>query len=183
MVQSIGKRVTIHPLEDGVAAVVKAPRQTILLVFLILWSLLWLIGGAFAILNMVYTGNSGAKLFGVVWSVFWATALIFVSAQIAWQLVGKEVILVRGETLTMRKTVYYFVSEKSFSSRSITNLRATGEFLEPFSARSTWSFWGVSGGSVAFDIPNGTERFGIGLNEADALALVSTLAPYLKQAA
>ncbi len=181
MVHSIGKRITLHALDDGVGIIIKAPRRTILVILLILWGLLWLVAGALAIVNMFTTGGLGSQLFAVVWFFFWLTTLVLASAQITWQVVGKEVIFVRGQTLNMRKTVHYVVSDKSFPMTDITNLRATGEFLEPFSARSTWSLWGVSGGSVAFDTPEGTERFGIGLNEADAQALVSALTPYLKQ--
>jgi hypothetical protein len=62
--------------------------------------------------------------------------------------------------------------EKRYRISKIENFRAAGHFGSMMSWRGNMAYWGITGGTVAFDYEGKTKRFGINLKEAEASQLV-----------
>ena len=113
--------------------------------FLIAWLGAWTVGGAFAI-------------FMWLWNVF-----------------GKEVVLVNGLSLMTSRQIGNYGRTKEFALDQIRDLRASQPAFNPGNFSSGLQFWGLGGGSIAFDYGARTYRFGTSLDEAEAKHIVRAI--------
>lgn len=123
---------------------------------------------------------SEAMAFTVVWLAVWTLGGLVAGYILAWQLAGKEVISVVGNQLTMKRDLWGFGRLKEFGFEHIQGLRVSPQRFNPFDISAGVSgalrFWGIGGGSVAFDYGAKTYRFGSGLDEAEAKLAVDAIA-------
>lgn len=169
-----GKRIRIIRLADGLEVHIASPKNLFTLIFLPIWSVLWTAGGIAAFWSL-QSCKPQELLFILVWLCFWLVAEVFVAYAFLWMALGEERIFVGQGIFKMSKFVLRPVWEKSFPVADITNIRASGYFGSPFSRNASLAHWGLAGGNAAFEAQGTTHRFGIGLEEQDAIALVNVL--------
>jgi hypothetical protein len=127
----------------------------------------------------------------VVWLVHGILGLICAAGLwaywVLWLLLGREVALIDGMSLTLKRVTPLYTRTKVFDLREVRGLRATPE---PWSARTAPSRWtrvwlpdlatpGLAGGHLAFDYEGRTVHFGVGLDQARAQQIVDQIAARL----
>jgi len=150
------------------------------------WSLIlfvgfWLCGWAFGEFFSIYQLLAGkwesalSRLFTIAWLGAWTVAGAYIISTWLWGLAGREVILLRPDSLTLRRKVFGMGRSDEFDPRQIRKLRVPPL---PFDARKSpfgrdsW-FW--KSGSIAFDYGASTHRFGFNLDEAEAKLLLEAI--------
>lgn len=167
----IGKRIIV---EDSVIRI-SSPKNFFILVFVPMWIIMWTIGGVSAVMQFMASGNKEEALFLLVWLGFWVAAELFALYVFLWAAFGYEMIAVEFGNLKIKRSIFGFGSEKSYQISKIANLRAAGFYMEPMSLEFSMAYWGLTGGTIAFDYEGKTVRLGIGLEEGDANQLVGEL--------
>jgi len=167
----IGKRIKISGLEIQIAS----PNNIFMLIFLPIWFTGWTVGGI-ATISHVVSGKAGEELlFMLIWLCMWLVAELFVLYVFLWGVFGREIISIQHGNLEIKRSILGHGPSKKFQISKIKNLRAAGFFASMMSWSLNMSYWGISGGTVAFDYDGKTKRFGLHLNEADANQLVNNL--------
>jgi hypothetical protein len=115
----------------------------------------------------------------VLWLCFWAYAECFTVYAFLWNAWGKEIILIQKGNLEIFRSIFGYGKKKIYRLGEISNLRAAGFFVSMFSKEYGMAQWGLAGGTIAFDFKNKAYRFGIGLEEQDAIELVENMKKYL----
>lgn len=118
-------------------------------------------------------GISGFLLF---WLAGWTVGGGFAIYTFLWQVAGKEVIEVNSGGITIANKIFSFSRPKEYDAQYIKDLRVS----QP--ANSMWSpwghagqFWGRGQGIIAFDYGAKTNRFGSGLDEAEAKMIIAEI--------
>jgi hypothetical protein len=176
MSRAIGKRSTAVDRTGGIEIHIKAPRHLWTLVFLPIWLAFWTFGGFAAIRQFVSDPTSRGFL--GIWLIAWLVAELLASYVWLWMAFGKEIIAVWQGALSLKRDIGGWGRAKLLRLHECRNLRASGSFGSPFSFSESLRFWGVSGGTIAVDHQGRVIRFGIGLEETEAQAVVRELAPY-----
>ncbi|MDH7488784.1 MAG: hypothetical protein QHH80_04685 [Anaerolineae bacterium] len=175
-------RASRYTVEDTFAALqitIPAPRNWLLILFLGFWLGGWATGevivGALllrGILAMLSgqtpdTGEGAGMLFMAFWLTFWTLGGGFALFTWLWNLAGKEIVTVDGESLTIRKAVLGIGRSRRYEAAYVDRLRVSED-----SGRSQgpWS------GGLAFDYGGATVRFGAGLTPSDAHDVLARIA-------
>jgi hypothetical protein len=92
-----------------------------------------------------------------------------------WHIIGKEIIEVNSQTLTITKQIFRWRSSKEYISESISDLRVNNQPLSSFPPiKGIQKLLGQEG-NIAFDYGAKTFRFGLEIDEAEANQIISTL--------
>jgi hypothetical protein len=174
---SYGDRISVEKDRSGLSITIKAPRNWFLVFFLPIWLTGWTFGGIMAISALVKGPDRSPFL--MVWLCGWAAGEVIVALNWLWTVFGREVVSVRAGSFVHRREVFGYGLERSYAVQEVFNLRASGDF-------GTQNRWGnnsltqMSGGTIAVDTKYGdTYRFGINLEEREAVAVAKELSPYL----
>ena len=168
--EQLGKRIKILGSEIQISS----PKNIFMLIFLPIWLIGWTIGGAFAIKALV-TGEVKEAWFLLIWLCGWIFGEVFVSYAFLWGAFGREIISVKNGIVRIKRSIFGYGPSTDFQANRVSNLRASGFFAPMMSWSFGMAYWGLSGGTIAFDYAGKTKRFGIHLSENDATQLASTL--------
>jgi hypothetical protein len=119
---------------------------------------------------------SGVGLFLLAWLGMWTVGGALAIYAFLWQLAGKEIVEVSHQSITVSRQVFGFSRPKEYLAEHVKDLRIAspvgdGWFGWP---RGT-SFWGLSGGPIAFDYGARTFRLGGGADEAEAKQIIAAI--------
>ena len=89
---------------------------------------------------------------------------------------GREVVDVDSTSLRIKRAVGKLGRTKEFDLGHVRILRVAPQIWNPGDFSSGLRFWGVGGGTIAFDYGAKTYRFGGGLDEAEAKQVLVRLA-------
>lgn len=153
------------------------------LFFLPVWLVGWTLGGVAAFRAVSGETPIGARMFLIAWLTMWTFGEVFVFYTWVWNAFGKEIVRVESDLLRIKRDVFGLGPIRNFQTMEISNLRAAGFFGSLDSWSAGMAFWGLSGGTVAFDYKNKTHRFGIQLEEKEAREIVKRLGAYLPETA
>jgi hypothetical protein len=166
----IGKRISISASEIRIAS----PKNIFILLFLPIWLIGWSIGGATAI-RIVISGQSKETWFLLIWLCGWLAGELFVLYAFLWGVFGHEVITTEQGIMIIKRSIFGYGPLKKYEIVKMSKLRAAGFFITTMNWDYNIAYWGLSGGTVAFDYDGKTKRFGINLNEDDANQLVAIM--------
>ena len=169
-------RATINETASGLEIRVPARKNWFLILFLGFWMIGWACGEVFAVFQLA-SGKTpfGANVFLLAWLGGWTVGGAFAAYVWAWMAVGFEQILLRPDALVVKRNVLGFGNDREYDLAYVSNLRAAPTTFNPFAFSSSLQFWGIGGGTVAFDYGSKTFRFGAALDEAEAQELVQRL--------
>jgi hypothetical protein len=111
----------------------------------------------------------------LAWFVVWTVSGLLAIYAWLWQVVGKEIITVHGQTFTRRRDVGGFGFDKEYNLLQMRDLRVAQVGFNPLDVSSSLQLWGIGGGVIAFDYEARTIRFGAGLDEAEAKEVVTAI--------
>jgi hypothetical protein len=112
--QDLGDRMIVH---------FRPRRSWGTLAFLGVWLAFWTFGGAFAV--YAFSGAAaGERLFLLVWLCGWVCGECFAGGVIAWQLFGRELLIVTPAELVVRKEVRRFARTKRYEAAFVRDITA-----------------------------------------------------------
>lgn len=176
-VKPSGPRHTVTEDREGLVIRIPAKRNIFLIGFLGVWLCGWLFGevSALAVLLGVGKREPGTGVFMFVWLTGWTVGGFFALYAWLWQVKGCEIITLSPSALGIRREVFGHGRSKLYDVTEIHNLRVAPMIFNPADFRTGMAFWGVGGGTLAFDYGFKTYRFGAGIEEAEARIILQML--------
>jgi hypothetical protein len=125
----------------------------------------------------VFQGDAppDGESFMLVWFGVWTLGGVVAIYAWVWQVMGKEIVTVHGQTFKIRRDIGGFGFSKDYDLVQMRDLRVGQAGINPLDVSSSLQLWGVGGGVIAFDYGARTYRFGAGLDEAEAKQIVTTI--------
>ena len=161
---------------DALRISVSAPRRPLTLAF----TLLWFAGWAFVLLIAT------AALFlqpetdfanGAVWLGIWIAAGLPTGLGLLWAAGGKqEALVVSGPRLILQRRAVWFTRSRVLDTFAVRNLRVTRTPEGSGDRHAIRQFWTEAAGRVQFDCGRRTYGFGVTASDADAAAIVASVA-------
>lgn len=111
----------------------------------------------------------------VAWFAVWTVGGMVAIYAWLWQVMGKEMVIVHGQTFTTRRDIGGFGFDKEYNLVQLHNLRTEPVGFSPLNASVALQLWGIGGGVIAFDHGARTYRLGAGLDEAEANQVVTAI--------
>jgi hypothetical protein len=145
------------------------------------WLVAWW-GSAVAFIVVSFQGGPDWPPVGLMLPVllFWIIFSGLYSYWILWQIAGKEIVTIAGGQMTIKRDVLGFGRTRAYPVAQIRNLRASGLFGSFYSWSGMMKLYGFKGGVVAFENGDTTQRFGVHLEEPEALQVVENLQAHLR---
>lgn len=159
---------------------IPARRNWFIIPFLMFWLVVWTTGGIAAFVTL-FTNFS---LFICFWFIGWALGWAFAAATLSWQLTGKELIRVVGQDLEVGYEMLGTKRMKLYRGGDVRRLMVddAGNLLRYFQISIPF-YHGANFGTIKFDYGAKTFRFGSGVDEAEAHAIVAILISSLPETA
>lgn len=175
----LSSRVTFYHREDGFRVEIESPKLVYIIAFAPAFLVMWALG----VLMVGFGLLSGrASPFTLVWLLGWGVGGFSALYVLLWTLVGKEVVELEADVLSIKREVIWRGRARRYSVAGVCDMRVSTH-REPFlfSRESNSDFYGFGPGTVTFEYRGHTERFGIQLEEREAVTLVSRITPFLHQ--
>ncbi len=169
-------RLTITDTVQGLRIVMPCRRSWFVIFFLACWILGWAVGEVM-VSRQFLNGDapSEGELFMLAWLGVWTVGGVVAIYAWLWQLMGKEIVTVHGQTFTVRRDIGGFGFDKEYELVQMRDLRVGPVGINPLDFSSSLQLWGVGGGIIAFDYGARTHRFGAGLDEAETKQVVTAI--------
>lgn len=186
-IQPAKNRHTFQIFDSIIIINIPSPKNSFRILFLLFWLITFapfvIIPYRFfipEILDMISHAHSLSR----VWDIFVKEGLFFIFSILIiftavelfllfiffWQIIGKEIIIVSQDTIKIKKSFFGMGKVKEYTGLHIKNLRASANLRDNHLVN--WSNFvsdlGLSGGRLIFDYGSKTNRFGIGIEEAEA---------------
>lgn len=172
----VGKgRTTINEFPQGIEIIIPSKKNYFSIIFLAFWLVGWAVGEISAIGMLFSAESKGPTLFLVAWLGGWTAGGAFAIVSWLYNIKGKEIIQIDGYELKHIRDFVLFKRSKEYEMAHIKGLRASTNNSSIFNFNSGMEFWGLTGGTVAFDYGHNTHKFGSGLDEAEAKHIVETV--------
>jgi hypothetical protein len=161
---------------QGLRIVIPYRRSWFVICILGFWICGWAVGEVM-VSRQFLNGDAppGGELFMLAWLGVWTVSGAFAIYAWLWQVMGKEIVTVHGQTFTARRDIGGFGFDKEYNLAQMRDLRIVQVGFNPLDVSSSLQLWGVGGGVIAFDYGAKTYRFGIGLDEAEAKQSVTAI--------
>ena len=174
--QPADSRITIADTADGLRIVIPCRRSWFVICFLAFWICSWA-AGEVMVANQLWKGDAPpeGEFFMLTWLGVWTMGGAIAIYAWLWQLMGKELLAVRGQAFRIRRDIGGIGRDKEYSLIQMRDLRVGRVGASPFDLSSSFQLWGIGGGVIAFDHGEKTYRFGAGLDEAEATQVVTSI--------
>ncbi len=141
----------------------------------------WTFAGVWVIKELL-KGQETDYAFVILWLGFWLMIEAIIIFALLWNIWGEETISIRNARFIRKLAVRGVGLKKSFPVNEIFNLRTSG-FLDGLDKEMNYRFWGRMGmaeETIAVSTDYLMEyKFGIRLEESEAVSLAKALEPYL----
>jgi len=173
----------IDQTSNGYQITIPAKKHMPVIAFLSLWLVAWFIGlnfvGGSFVKDFFNNGNSGLefdRLFQVIWLIGWTLGGLFVIKTLSWYLIGKEIIVIDREQISIARKNDIFFRNKIFDLREVKNFHIEEEPFE-------FVFWGrrndlslfKNRGTIRFEYGFKTIKFANDMDQAEASYILETL--------
>jgi len=175
--QAADSRITITDTSMGLRIAMPCRSSWLVICFLAFWLCGWAVAEVMVVAQFL-NGDAPpeGELFMLAWFGVWTIGGGFAIYAWLWQVMGKEIVTVRGQTLKIRRDIGGFGVDKVYNLIQMKDLRLEQIGFNPLEFSSSLQLWGVGGGVIAFDYGESTYRFGAGLDEAEAKQVVTSIA-------
>jgi hypothetical protein len=175
-IQPADSRLSITDTLEGLRIVIPYPRSWFVICVLGFWICGWAVAEVMVPMQL-YQGDAPpeGEGFMLAWFGVWTLGGAFAIYALLWQVMGKEILTVHGQTFTTRRDVGGFGFAKEYDLLQMKGLRVEPPRFNPIDVSSSLQLWGVGGGVIVFDYGAKSHRFGIGLDEASAKQVVTAI--------
>lgn len=175
-IQSADSRITITDTSQGLRIVMPCRRSW----FVICLQGFWICGWAVAEVMVAIQFLNGdappeGEFFMSAWFGVWTVGGVSAIYAWLWQVLGKEIVTVQGQTFKTRRDIGGFGFDKEYDLLQIRDLRLGQVGFNPLDFSSSLQLWGIGGGVMAFEYGARTYRFGTGLDEVEAKQAVTAI--------
>lgn len=169
-------RVTIADTSEGLRVAIPCRRSWFVILFLAFWLCGWAVA-EIMVAKQLLDGDAPpeGEFFMLAWFGVWTVGGVLAIYAWLWQVMGKEIVTVRGQTFKIRRDIAGFGFDKEYNLVQMRDLRVGYVEFNPMDFSSSLQLWGVGGGVIAFDCGERTYRFGAGLDEAEATQVVTAI--------
>ena len=162
----------IQDLGDRLVVRFRPKRSWGELVFLAVWLTIWTVGGL-AVIGALLTIHWGERLFLLLWLCGWAFGEWFATGAIAWQLFGREFLIVTPLQIEVRKEVGKFARTKLYEVALARDLKAA-QVPSAEDERLRKDF------CLEFTYDDKTVRIGEGMGEREAEHIAATVSARIR---
>jgi hypothetical protein len=162
----------IQDLGDLLIVHFRPKRLWGVLAFLAVWLTFWTAGGIAAFIQLLHA-DWGTRLFLFLWLCFWAFGESTAATIIAWQLLGRELLLVSRERLEVRKQIGPLTKTKLYEAPLVRDLEAARAPSDE-DERPRKDF------CLAFGYDDKTVRVGEGMSEREAEHIAATVSARIR---
>ncbi len=175
-VQLSDSRITIADTAGGLRIAMPGRRSWSVMFFLTLWICGWAVGEVMVFRQFIQ-GDAPpvGELFMLTWLGVWTVGGAVAIYAWLWQVMGKEIVMVHGQTFAIRRDIGGFGFGKEYDVVQMRDLRVQQPGFSPIDVSASLQLWGVGGGVIAFDYGSRTYRFGAGLDEAEAKQVMTAI--------
>lgn len=175
-IQSADSRITIEDTSQGLHIVMPGRRSWFVICLLGFWVCGWAVAEVMVAAQFL-NGDAPpeGEFFMVTWFVVWTASGLLAIYALLWQVLGKEIVAVQGQTFKTRRNVGRFGFDREYDLSQMRNLRIEPVGFSPVDLSSSLQLWGVGGGVIAFDHGARSYRFGAGLDEAEAKQVMTAI--------
>ncbi|MNH11271.1 hypothetical protein D3C87_481610 [compost metagenome] len=172
---------THHETPTGYSIIVPAKKHLPLILILSLWLVGWIVSiiSFGPTLGDFYGTNGGLSfegIFIIVWLLFWIAGGLFVMKTLMWYLIGKEIITIDREQITIARQNDILFRQKIYDLQDAKRFHVEEEHFE-------FSFWnrrndlGVfrNRGTIRFEYGFKTIKFANDMDQAEANHILETL--------
>jgi len=174
--QPSASRLLITDTTKDLRIVIPCGRSLFVICFLGFWICCWAVAEVMVpaqFLNNDAPSESMSLM--VAWLAVWTVGGAVAIYAWLWQVMGKEMVIVHGQTFTTRRDIGGFGFDKEYDLVQLRNLRTEPVGFSPLNASAALQLWGIGGGVIAFDYGARTYRLGAGLDEAEANQAVTAI--------
>jgi len=174
--QPADSRITIADTSQGLSIVMPCRRSWLVICFLGFWICGWGVGEVM-VTSQLLNGDAPplGEVFMLTWLGVWTVGGLFAIYAWLWQVMGKEIVMVHGQTFKTRRDIGGFGFDKEYDLVQMRDVRVGHLGVNPFDFSSSLQLWGVGGGVIAFNYGARTYRFGAGLDEVEAKQIVTAI--------
>ncbi|CUS36940.1 conserved hypothetical protein [Candidatus Nitrospira nitrosa] len=174
--QPSDSRITIADTAEGLRIVMPCRRSWFVICFLTFWLWGWVVAEVM-VANQLMMGDGPpeGELFMLAWLGVWTVGGVVAIYAWLWQLMGKEILTVRGQTFNIRRDIGGFGFDREYNLVQVRDLRIGSVGPSRLDLSSSFQLWGVGGGVISFDYGGRTARFGASLDEAEAKLVVTAI--------
>jgi hypothetical protein len=169
-------RVLITDTPKDLRIVIPCGRSLFVICFLGFWICCWAVAEVMVPIQFFSnTEPSEGMSLMVAWLAVWTVGGVVAIYAWLWQVMGKEMVIVHGQTLTTRRDIGGFCFDREYDLAQIGNLRTEAVGFSPWNVSAALQLWGIGSGVIAFDYETRTHRLGAGLDEAEANQAVTAI--------
>ena len=168
-------RATITEGPGGLRISIPAKRRASLILFVPVFLAFWTVG-IVMVVRQLNTGRQGFnKLFLAVWLILAVGFSVPLILAWLWNMLGSEIVRVSAPSLTISKSLFGLMRTREYVAADIEAIRSS-PYQEPVTSSSpSLSYFGLTGGNIAFDYGMKTVRFGVQVDEAEAKHIASLI--------
>lgn len=168
--QKIGKRISFAWHDAALTVIIDQKITKAQQMMLDGWMVGWLlVGGSFAI--GYGTSRGDEQSFLMICLAFWAFFAFRVIKVIIWRRIGKEMIRVDSQGMSIKNAFGSYGKAKFFMKNNIQRMEVIRRDPSKFMQNLDQSFWIMGGDSIQFKYQRSSFVLGKQLNERDAKAL------------
>jgi hypothetical protein len=172
-------KASIQESSRGLEVIIPARRNWFLTLFLGFWLCGWAVGEVMAAATFLAPdADAGPQLFLIVWLVGWTLGGGFAIFVFLWSLMGHERVQLTSSMLSLKHELFGIGRLREYELHHVRDLRVAPSPYNPYDFRSGMRFWGIGGGTIAFDHGAATVRFGAALEEGEAKKIVERLGAF-----
>jgi hypothetical protein len=179
-VQSLGERITYAWHDDSLTVIINQRIPKAQLFMLQAWLLAWLGVGAATALEMGKSTGSDRTFF-LIFMAFWAFFAFRVLKVILWRRVGREMIRVSAEGMSVKNAFGDWGRARFFLKDNILKMEVMRRDPSKFMQNLDQSFWIMGGDSLQFSYMRGRFVLGKQLDAQSAGALAKLIDKALKK--
>lgn len=175
-------RSQVHQSGGKLSITIPAPSNVSVNIFLIIWLILWTIGGFWAA-NAFIDGptnlgpdspsSTGGRLFLGVWLCAWVFGEIMVTYKLLWSFFGREHITLDIVSLNHRWSILGLGQTKNYALEQVKNLRTAAAPSNVLSYNEQESPMDAS--SIAFDYGRGSVHMAESIDSGEANSIVEQI--------
>ncbi|MDF0674985.1 MAG: hypothetical protein P0120_11715 [Nitrospira sp.] len=176
MLQPTDSRITIEDTSGELRIGIPGRRSVFVMCFLGFWICGWAVAEIMVAIQFL-NGDAPpeGEFFMLAWFSIWTIGGVLAVYAWLWQVMGKEIVIVRGQTFKTRRDIGGFGFDKEYDRLQMRELRVGQVGFNPLDFSSSLQLWGIGGGVITFDYGAKTYRFGAGLDESEAKQVVAAI--------
>lgn len=166
-------RVTVTDGPGGLGLLIPPRRNWFIILFMAFWLCMWAVGEIMVPIQFLKGEIPGITvIFILAWLGVWTIGGALAIYLWLWNLMGRQIITMKGHTLTTRREIGGYGFDKEYDLTRVRDLRVSAMGRSAWDYSGILEFLGLGGGLVAFDYGAKTYRLGAGLDEAEAKFVV-----------